>query len=318
VDGLTYLPYGDARGQPHVVVDGAAQDGTVLTLSHWPGSPTPDDLLADTSAEITLRALAHPERWDGARIVTNNHPDEDGLMGIWVLTDPDAARALADEVVAVATCGDFGVVRDRAAFRCATTLWSFMAKALAAGDDPYAATLPRVCEVLEHPDAHAERWQSADATFELATDALAHGVATIEQVPSLDLAVVTLPADGTTPGADALHSDPGSSAICTATDSVRLFVVQGDRCEYRDRYETWVRYRSRAVPRRVDLTPLAARLTAADPGGARWVYDGVGAITPRLHVVSGVSSLAPDTVRAELEAELAVAPAAWDPDAPGG
>ena len=92
--GLPYAPYDDLRGTPHVVVDGAAQEGTVLTLSHWPNGATPDDLLADTSAEIVLRALDQQSRWGAARAVTNNHPDQDGLMGIWAANEDPYAVAL--------------------------------------------------------------------------------------------------------------------------------------------------------------------------------------------------------------------------------
>ena len=38
-----YRAYGELRDVPHVVVDGSAQPGTELVLSHWPGMPTPED-----------------------------------------------------------------------------------------------------------------------------------------------------------------------------------------------------------------------------------------------------------------------------------
>ena len=56
-----YRAYGELRDVPHVVVDGSAQPGTVLVLSHWPGMPTPDALRADLSAEIAFNYLDHPE-----------------------------------------------------------------------------------------------------------------------------------------------------------------------------------------------------------------------------------------------------------------
>jgi hypothetical protein len=45
-----YRAYGELAGIPHIVVDGSGQDGTVLTLSHWPGMPTPDSLRAQENA----------------------------------------------------------------------------------------------------------------------------------------------------------------------------------------------------------------------------------------------------------------------------
>ncbi len=44
-----YIPYSDIGDQPHIIVDGAPLDSTVLTLSHWPNNQTPDSLQRDTS-----------------------------------------------------------------------------------------------------------------------------------------------------------------------------------------------------------------------------------------------------------------------------
>ena len=54
---LPYLPVEELEGRPHVIVDGAARSGSVLTLSHWPQSPTPVGLARDLSAEIVFAFL---------------------------------------------------------------------------------------------------------------------------------------------------------------------------------------------------------------------------------------------------------------------
>lgn len=305
--GLPYVPYEEVEGRPHVVVDGAAQDGTVLTLSHWPHSPTPDDLLADTSAEIVLRAIEDPARFDGAAAVTNNHPDQDGLMGIWAVVHPRDALERADRVAGVATSGDFAVVRDDASRRAEAAITTLMGMAMDAGEDPYVAVLPSVLDVLDHTDAYEHLWQAAEAAWDAGSAALADGTVTITEDAALDLAVITVPAD---------VAVPAGPVLCTATPMVRMFVNHGDACEYHDRYETWVKYVSRRVPARVDLASLAEALTAAEPGGARWSYDGVGALGPALQVVDGTSGLDPADVLARLRATLVAAPPAWDPYAP--
>jgi hypothetical protein len=38
---MKYLPYTKLSGVPNIIVDGAAQEDTVLTLSHWPSSSSP-------------------------------------------------------------------------------------------------------------------------------------------------------------------------------------------------------------------------------------------------------------------------------------
>lgn len=305
--GLPYAPYDALRGRPHVVVDGAAQDATVLTLSHWPHSATPRDLLADTSAEIVLRALEDPARFGTAEAVSNNHADQDGLMGIWAVVEPDAARARADIVVGVATSGDFAVALDDPSRRAEATITALMGTAMGAGEDPYAAVLPRVLDVLDHTGRYEALWRPAEAAWEAGHAALADGTVSIAEDAALDLAVVTV-APGT--------PIPAGPVLCTATPMVRMFVDHGDTCEYHDRYETWVQYMSRPLPRRVDLGPLAAALTADEPGGARWAYDGVASLGPALRVVDGRSSLQPGDVLRRLRETLIAGPPAWDPYAP--
>ena len=51
---MCFVPYAEAADLPNIVVDGAAAAATVLTLSHWPKSGTPETLRADTSAEIVF------------------------------------------------------------------------------------------------------------------------------------------------------------------------------------------------------------------------------------------------------------------------
>ena len=47
---MRFLPYIRTSAIPNVIVDGARNDQTVLTLSHWPKSGSPEELKADTSA----------------------------------------------------------------------------------------------------------------------------------------------------------------------------------------------------------------------------------------------------------------------------
>ena len=90
---MEYREYAELTGRPHVVVDGSAQAGTELVLSHWPGAATPDILRADLSAEIAFNYLDHPELHVDAPYVTNNHFDQDGLVAVFALTQPEAAQA---------------------------------------------------------------------------------------------------------------------------------------------------------------------------------------------------------------------------------
>ncbi|MGH9299811.1 MAG: DUF6687 family protein, partial [Acidimicrobiales bacterium] len=67
--GLAYAPYESLDDRPHVMVDGAARASSILTLSHWPQSPTPKLLARDLSVEIVLQFLAfrHGQKSAGRR-----------------------------------------------------------------------------------------------------------------------------------------------------------------------------------------------------------------------------------------------------------
>ncbi len=79
---MRYLPYAAASSEPNVIVDGTANDRTLITLSHWRRSRTPADLMADTLTAIVFNYLDRPDLHVPADVVSNNRFDEDGLVGI--------------------------------------------------------------------------------------------------------------------------------------------------------------------------------------------------------------------------------------------
>jgi hypothetical protein len=316
---MRYLAYGALDGVPSVVVDGSAHPDTLLTLSHWPNSPTPEVLRDDLSAQIAFHYLDHPELHVAADVVSNNHFDQDGLMSVYALVDPDAARARRDRVIDVARAGDFGTYHERDAVRIAWTI--AMVETELDGQDPYPVLLDRVPELLDHPDRFRTYWADEDAHLEASENAIAAGVVRIEELVDLDLAVVTVPDDWTIrpvhrftiTGAQAVHP----TAVNNATDRFRVLYVRANHYELQYRYETWVRYETRRPPGRIDLTPLAEELSAREPGDARWVFDGVGAIAPALHLVGAdpdaPSAIPPEQFRAQVIDALRAGVPAWDP-----
>jgi len=325
---LRFVPYHELGELPNVIVDGGPTPSTRLTLSHWPGSPTPVDLLDDLSAQIAFRALGRPELFDGIEAVSNNHFDQDGLASVFALLEPAAASARRSLVIDVARAGDFGTFEQRDAIR--------IAFALAAFEDPerspldpavlqggyeeqcgrlYEALLPRFVQLLDEPDSFRPLWEREDAHLGESLDAIERGIVRIDEEPDIDLAVVTVPDDWaermttrfTVGRTDAVHP----AAINQSTGCLRLLQVRGRQYRLECRYETWVMFRSRRVQPRPDLRVLAARLDELE-GGARWRADPPGALTPVLRP-DGDSTLAPGEFRSEVEAFLRSAPAAWDP-----
>ena len=313
---MRFLPYADAASEPNVIVDGAPNDRTLMTLSHWRRSGTPPDLMADTSTAIVFNYLDRPDLHVAADVVTNNHFDEDGLVGIYALLDPDAAVPRRELLIDVAQAGDFGVCASRRAAR--------IAFALAAHADPATSPLPRPLFDLPAPqveeglyrgllavlprlladvDAYQSFWEAQDAALTRTERLFDGGRIVIEEQPELDLAVVRGAATG----------DWHPMAVHVRTAATRLLLVRGPRVEFRYRYESWVQMASRRPALRVDLTALAAELTREDRADGRWRFEGVEHITPRLYREGRPSTLTPEDVRRRLEAALRVGAPAWDP-----
>jgi hypothetical protein len=328
---LRFVAYDDLGETPNVVVDGAAAPSTRLTLSHWPGSPTPPEVRADLSAQIAFGALDHRDWFEGIDVVSNNHFDQDGLASMYALVETDAALARRDLVIDIARAGDFGTFADRDAARIAMALAVYedpehspLDRAQLAGSYPdttavlYQELLPRFTELCDHPDRYRALWEREDAHLGESIAAIEQGIVRIAENPALDLAVVTVPEQWsarathrfTQEWTEAVHP----MAVNNATERLRILLVHGRRYRLELRYETWVMFVSRPVLPRPDLRPLAVALSAAEPGGAAWEANPPSALTPQLQLTAGAeSALAPEQVRTMIERFLATAAGAWDP-----
>jgi len=311
VPDARFVPFDRVEG-PCCVVDGPRLPGAVLALSHWPDSGTPEELAADTSAQIAVRYLEADAGGPEVAALTNNHFDEDGLFALWLLLErpgpDDSRRSMA---VAAAEAGDFRTWTDPAAARCAlaamamaereTTPFPAVRRALApeARRDPagaiYEALLPRVGRLLADPDRYRLLWAPAWERVEADLALLDSGAARIDDVPEADLAVVRAPhvLDWM-----AVHPRTRRTRVLMATPDGRLVLEH--------RYETWVAYRSRRLAPRVDLGPLLPRLQDAEGRAGTWRADEMWAMTPRLFLAGGDGAPAPSSLGAETLAELLV------------
>ncbi|MGZ4734793.1 MAG: DUF6687 family protein [Acidimicrobiia bacterium] len=317
---MRYLAYEALDGIPSIVVDGAAHADSLLTLSHWPKSGSPPALRDDLSAQIAFHYLDHPELHVPAEAVSNNHFDQDGLMSVYALVDPDGAQSRRERVIDVARAGDFGTYQDRDSARIAWTLAN-LANAMPDDCDPYAELLERIPELLDHPERFRDSWAAEDEHLEASEAAIASGEVQMETIEDLDLAIVTVPEDWAprpvhrfTPVImKAVHP----TAVNNATDMFRVLHLRGRHYEVQYRYETWVQYVSRRPPGRIDLTPLADELSTLEAGDARWTFDGVAAIGPSLHPLDdetdATSAIPPEQFRDRLLRTLATGVSAWDP-----
>jgi len=314
---MRFLPYPSAT-IPNIIVDGARNGHTVLTLSHWPKSGSPKELQGDTSTAIVFNYLDAPDHHVEVEAVSNNHFDEDGLVGIFALLQPSFADRHRDLLLDVAQAGDFGVFERRQAAR--------IAFALSAHADPDSSPLPaelftrpypvmagelyiQLLDVLPKLIANVEDyrglWESEDATLAASEELINQGLVTIEEQHDLDLAIVRLPEDLTRCHPFALHN---------RTTCSRLLLLQGRRVELQYRYESWVQLASRKPAPRVDLSQLASELNRDETTEGRWVFDGVEQITPRLHIEGSAHTSAPlDAIVKRVEHHLRTGQPAWDP-----
>jgi hypothetical protein len=166
---VKYVPYSQLSGVPNIIVDGAAQEDTVLTLSHWPGSGSPPEFRADTSTEIVLNYLqtkgAKKQYAPKVRAVSNNHFDEDGLCAVWAMLNPKLALEHQDLLVDVARAGDFDNYRRPQAAKVVFTIRSYADPQISPvvdelqGDDGsgsarYQALLPLLEAFLDDTDRY--------------------------------------------------------------------------------------------------------------------------------------------------------------------
>lgn len=324
---LRFEPYARTLDVANVVVDGAPNRSTVLTLSHWPGMTQPPGIAADLSTEMVFRTLDRPVGHRPASIVTNDHFDQDGLAGMCALIDPGAALRHRALLVDVAAAGDFATYRHRSAARASMALWSYaqperspIGARLGVPYDQqcallYEATIPLLVPMLTNPHRFEDLWLEEDERLTASESAIADGRVAVVERRDVDLAVVTVQDDRLGGGHRFGHDTSEfvhPMAVHNVTNCCRLLFVRGHDYLYVDRYETWVQYRSRALPRRVDLEPLARRLTEMETGRTTWTATPPSTLTPRLRPDS-TSSLSVTTLTAEVIEHLGRAPAAWDP-----
>lgn len=335
---IRYTPYAAARQVRNIVVDGAPLPSTVLTLSHWPNNRSPGAVQRDTStatvfAYLDTPALRQDIEHEDVEWVTNNHFDEDGLLGMYALTEPAAALEDRELLIGGSFAGDFGIV--------SAVDHARLVFAIEALTDPDTSPLP--ADVFGQPDRvaalyvamlealpsllrdrrdgwprYGDLWAVQDEHLASSRALLADGVVTLVESAALDLAVVRIPPHIRRRTARRhLEDEPAAVhpfAINSATQCSRILKVQGAHYEFQYRYESWVQLATRRVPLRVELAPLADRLNALEAVRSGWVAEKASDTVPRLHRPDGSPSSIPlDTFLLELESTLTSAPVAWDP-----
>jgi hypothetical protein len=255
--------------------------------------------------------------------VSNNHLDEDGLIGVWAMLEPERALAHRDLVVDVARAGDFGWSKHRDAARIAFAIGGLVDQRPLTGDyatycaERYQEFLPLVPQLLAEPSAFEELGREEEAFFDASNEAIDRGEITIVEHPDLDLAVVTVPDLPRRPFHRFTQHRGGPlhpMAVFNRTERTRVAYLRAHRYSVELRYESVVQFVSRPILRRPDLGILADRLNEIETSGGTWAFEGVGGLTPFLTITEAdSSSLDRDEFLDELTTFLATAEPAWDP-----
>jgi hypothetical protein len=325
-----YVPYREAAGAANIVIDGTPNDNTALPLSHWPKSGTPWELKADTSVEVVFNYLDSPGHHVAVAPVTNDHFDEDGMIGLWCMIHPEAAQEARDLLCDASRVGDFATYRDRRAARMAFAISRLVDRELSpwgreafpkAYPDYCAMTYSRLlemfCGLLGDLEGHRSLWEDEDALLSASEKALECGEATIEEIRTADLAVVRVPPDWPERPAHRFTQQRRvmihPMAVHNQTASNRVVTFCGDRVTFTYRYESWVQMVSHRPPARVDLKAVAGDLTEREAGGHAWSFDGVEQIVPLLTTGDGRSGLSETVILDALVVALEQGAPAWDP-----
>jgi len=322
-----YVPYHDIGGRPHIVVDGKDQGSSLLTLSHWPWNRTPEHLRRDTSTHIAYAYLEDSAAHVEADIVSNSHYDEDGLLSMFALVNPELAMQYKDLCIATSYASDFWKCTDEDAAKLSFVLAAWSDEELSpipkeVFDAPlrqriigqYTHMLEALPSILEDPFRDEAMWHDEYAFWEQSCNQIVSGEIRIEEKPELDLAIVHVPASFPLVeirrylGCWQLPVHP--FAVTEKTNCSRLVWVHGDKPSFQYRYESWVQIASYRPQPRIDLQPLAHSLNEIDAGD--WVFDGVHEVAAGLYSRTD-SSLGPDRFIELLSETLRAEPPAWDP-----
>lgn len=322
MDALPFVPLCEVGDRPNLMVDGAPLASSVLTLSHWPASPTPPALRHDLSAGSVfawLRSRRSGRRWSPVEpaVVTTDHVDQDGLVSVLVASRPELAQDLEEELMALAAAGDFARGHSPNALRA-----SFAVSGLAEswprrpGADPalegnlHREGLARIPDLLRHPGRWRADWEEEEGFLEDSRLEVASGTVVLEDEPAADLLVVACADRPWRPASQLGRRRPAPVhpvVVHNLSDRSRVLFSCPPRYELYFRYETWVRLGAPWRPR-VDLSGLASRLSAAEPGGVRWAFNGTRATIARLQPEgAGASDLPPELVRRHVVAALSAA-----------
>jgi hypothetical protein len=324
---MKFIPYYQLENKKSIVVDGTPHPGTQLILSHWRGSGTPTHLLRDTSAEIVLDFLENNKISSNLEFVSNDHFDQDGLIGIFSILNPEYSLSIKPLLIDIAEAGDFSKYRDRKAARIHFTIASMVERISNQESNMnlenskrsallYQEILPKLRHIIEQTERYREYWKIEDDFLQRSEENIEKGIIKITEDNENKIAFVDITGDLLS---ESYHwatfnkqAPVHDMAIHNRTPHVQLVYRQGKKYGFKYRYESWVTFQSYKFPLRVDLFPLCLQLNSMEKNPGHWTFSGANDLVPVL-AHEGESSIQFPTFLEKLYTALKTSSVAWDP-----
>jgi hypothetical protein len=292
---MKFRPYYELDGHSNIIVDGAPHKDSKLVLSHWKASGTKPEFIRDTSAQIVLDYLESHELPKDLEYVSNDHFDEDGLVGIFSILNKDYALANKELLIDIATAGDFANFKQERAAKIVFTINHLLDKSSGFVADEvfdwpypkmaahfYKLMLDELPKIIENLPDYQSAWGPEFNRLKKTEEQIANQEISIKELPEHQVVIVDY--------GKIEFTDIHKMAIYNKTKSTQVVYKSMNKFRFQYRYEGWVQLSSFRQPLRVDLAPLAAALNKLETGENKWQYDGSNKITPALHS-DGESSL---------------------------
>jgi len=316
---------------PKLSVDGIVDNA--VHFSHWKGNKTAPALKADTSTEIALNLVAAPNRKEltqGIELVTNNHFDTDGVLSVWTVLQGSRALDLRDKLVAAAVAGDFSEFSSEDGVRASIVIQGAESPIDEDAGSPLAADLAgevvddeaiayelvfrHVERVLTKTGEFEALWRDPWTRIAAALESFSKGSSQVQEDADSKVSIVTLAPEifsvsGFKP---TRHVAPFTAISHHARGELFLIATPFDRgWAYRIDYPyySWAETVVRPPIARCDLSAVLPRLNELEKSleGA-WKADTSELASAAKFVGPdgklAASSLAPDTVAAELKQAL--------------
>src|SRR5579884_416332 len=271
------------KGVPKISVDGL--DPQSHHLSHWRGNQTPPPLKADTSTEIVLRYLAHPNQkqfFPQVSIITNNHFDTDGLLSVWTLLNPKKAEPMAGRLIAAAEAGDFSSFSSEEGVQM-----NLLIEALASADESpihsqlltypgpkeaflYKTILPMLPDLFRRKDEYRSLWRESYDSIIQSMELFEKGIIGVEEHEAESLSVII---DEQRPALQAIDHHCQGNLFLVIEDREREEGGFGYELEYR--YYAWADTVTRPPIQPIPMDLLAEHLNRHEgPRQGKWMTGG--------------------------------------------